>query len=82
MFPMADVSFLYIAFFLTIGSFLLGFVVSWNIKDVFDQWKERAEYAAVVMHPEMQTEDGPVDPTELLYLRITDEDDTIYDEDE
>tara|TARA_B100000287_G_scaffold225991_1_gene213230 strand:+ start:294 stop:533 length:240 start_codon:yes stop_codon:yes gene_type:complete len=79
---MADVSFLYIAFFLTIGSFLLGFVVSWNIKDVFDQWKERAEYAAVVMHPEMQTEDGPVDPTELLYLRITDEDDTIYDEDE
>ena len=82
MFPMSDVSFLYIAFFLTIGSFLLGFVVSWNIKDVFDQWKERAEYAAVVMHPEMQTEDGPVDPTELLYLRITDEDDTIYDEDE
>ncbi len=82
MLPMADVSFLYIAFFLTIGSFLLGFVVSWNIKDVFDQWKERAEYAAVVMHPEMQTEDGPVDPTELLYLRITDEDDTIYDEDE
>jgi len=79
---MSDVSFLYIAFFLTIGSFLLGFVVSWNIKDVFDQWKERAEYAAVVMHPEMQTEDGPVDPTELLYLRITDEDDTIYDEDE
>lgn len=79
---MTEISFIYIAFFLTIGSFLLGFVVSWNIKDVFDQWKERAEYAAVVMHPEMQTEDGPVDPTELLYLRITDEDDTIYDEDE
>ena len=46
---MADLSFLYIAFFLTIGSFLLGFVTSWNLKSVFDQWKERAEYAAVVM---------------------------------
>ena len=77
---MADLSFLYIAFFLTIGSFLLGFVTSWNLKSVFDQWKERAEYAAVVMHPEMMGEDGMADPADLLYLRITDEDDMIDDE--
>ena len=76
---MTEISFLYIAFFLTIGSFLLGFVVSWNIKDVFDTWRDNAEYAAIVMHPEMQTEDGPVDPSELIYLRIHDEDDTLYD---
>tara|TARA_R100000234_G_C4981691_1_gene171230 strand:- start:50 stop:292 length:243 start_codon:yes stop_codon:yes gene_type:complete len=80
---MSDVSFYYIAFFLTIGSFLLGFVVSWNLKDIFDEWKARADYAQVVMHPEMMTADGgQVDPTELIYLRITDEDDTLDDEDE
>ena len=79
---MSDMSFMYIAFFLTIGSFLLGFVVSWNIKDVFDEWKERAEYAAMVMHPEMYDQDGPVDPGELIYLRIHDEDDIVDDEDE
>ena len=79
---MSDVEFYYISFFLTIGSFLLGFVVSWNIKDVFDQWKERAEYAAMVMHTEMYDEGGPVDPGELIYLRIHDEDDIVDDEDE
>ena len=79
---MTDISFIYIAFFLTIGSFLLGFVVSWNIKDVFDAWKERAEYAALVMHPEMYEDGHPVDPSELIYLRIHDEDDTVYDDDE
>ena len=77
---MTEISFLYIAFFLTIGSFLLGFVVSWNIKDVFDTWRDNAEYASNVKHPEMQTENGPVDPSELIYLRIHDEDDTLYDD--
>ncbi len=76
-----ELSFLYISFFLTIGSFLLGFIVSWNLKHVYDEWKARAEYAAVVMHPEMEMDGVPVDPSELLYLRISDEDDTI-DEDE
>ena len=80
---MSDVAFYYIAFFLTIGSFLLGFVVSWNLKVIFDTWRESAEYAAIVMHPEMMTADGgQVDPTELIYLRITDEDATLDDEDE
>ena len=79
---MADASFLYIAFFLTIGSFILGLIVSWNLRKVWDDWKARAEYDAVVMHPEMETEDGIVDPSELLYLRFTDEDDILEDEDE
>jgi hypothetical protein len=79
---MAEITFLYIAFFLTIGAFLLGFMASWNLKGTFDEWKERAEYAAVVMHPEMQTEDGYVDPSDLLYLRISDEDDMMDDEDD
>ena len=78
---MADLSFLYIAFFLTLGSFILGFIASWNLKHVFDLWIDRADYAAVVMHPEMQGEDGMVDPSELLYLRITHEDDMMDDED-
>ena len=79
---MSDISFIYVAFFLTIGAFLLGFMTTWNLKGTFDEWKERAEYAAVVMHPEMMTEDGQVDPSELLYLRFSDEDDILDDEDD
>ena len=79
---MADLTFLYIAFFLTIGSFVLGFLASWNLKAIFDEWKERAEYAAVVMHPEMMVNGEFVDPEELLYLRFSDDDDMIDDEDE
>tara|TARA_Y100000004_G_scaffold195625_1_gene263156 strand:- start:3999 stop:4238 length:240 start_codon:yes stop_codon:yes gene_type:complete len=79
---MGELSFLYIAFFLTLGAFLLGFLASWNLKGIFDEWKDRAEYAAVVMHPEMQMEDGMVDPSELLYLRIDDGDDILDDDDE
>ena len=76
----SDLSFLYIAFFLTLGSFILGFVASWNLKAVYDEWKERAEYAAVVMHPEMQGADGMADPADLLYLRFTEEDDIMEDD--
>ena len=77
-----ELTYLYTSFFLTIGSFLLGFVVAWNLKHVFDEWRARADYAQLVMHPEMQDADGPVDPTELLYLRITEEDDTIVEDEE
>ena len=79
---MSDMSFMYIAFFLTIGSFLLGFVVSWNLKEVFDTWRDNAEYAQIVMPAELQTEDGPIDPSELIYLRIHNEDDTLDEYDE
>tara|TARA_B100000073_G_scaffold87346_1_gene68101 strand:+ start:7004 stop:7240 length:237 start_codon:yes stop_codon:yes gene_type:complete len=78
---MADASFLYIAFFLTIGSFVLGFVASWNLKHVFDVWVDRADYAKVVMHPEMY-EDGELTNEPLIYLHIDDEDDMMFDEDD
>lgn len=78
---MADLTFLYIAFFLTLGAFLLGFISSWNLKSIFDEWKERAEYAAVVMHPEMYDDDGELTDQPLYYLRFHEEDDMIEDED-
>ena len=75
---MDQISFYYLAFFLTIGSFLLGFVVSWNLKHVFDTWEEKADYAAEVIHPEMYDADGELaSPDEILYLRFTDVSDTI-----
>ncbi len=77
---MADLSFLYIAFFLTLGSFLVGFLISWNIKAAFDEWQEKADYAKIVMHPEMYDENGNfLDTEDLFYLRLTEEDDTITD---
>jgi len=79
---MSEITFLYIAFFLTIGAFLLGFMASWNLKGTFDEWKERAEYAAVVMHPEMYQDGEPVNPSDLLYLHLGDEDDILDDEDD
>jgi len=80
---MADISFLYIAFFLTIGSFLLGIVVSWNLKHVFDAWVDKADYAAEVIHPEMYDEHGQLaSPDEILYLRFTDVSDTIDDDED
>jgi hypothetical protein len=79
---MADLSFLYIAFFLTLGSFLLGSIVAWNFRGIWDEWKARAEYAAVVMHPEMMIDGEMVDASELLYLRTNDDDDILDDEDD
>ena len=79
---MSEMHFLFIAFFLTIGAFLLGFMASWNLKGTFDEWKERAEYAAVVMHPEMYQDGKPVNPSDLLYLHLGDEDDILDDEDD
>ena len=80
---MDQISFYYLAFFLTIGSFLLGFVVSWNLKHVFDTWEEKADYAAEVIHPEMYDADGELASTdEILYLRFTDVSDTIDDEED
>tara|TARA_A100001388_G_scaffold22511_1_gene14746 strand:+ start:7468 stop:7710 length:243 start_codon:yes stop_codon:yes gene_type:complete len=80
---MADLSFLYIAFFLTLGSFLVGFLISWNIKAAFDEWQEKADYAKIVMHPEMYDENGNfLDTEDLFYLRLTEEDDTITDNDD
>lgn len=80
---MADASFLYIAFFLTIGSFLLGAIAVWNLKDVYDSWRERADYARIVMHPEMYDEDGELITDEpIFYLRYPQFDDNLDLEDE
>ena len=78
----SEFTFLYIAFFLTIGSFLVGFLVSWNIKAAFDEWQEKADYARIVMHPEMYDADGNFVEDDLFYLRLTEEDDTITDTDD
>ena len=80
---MADASFLYIAFFLTVGSFLLGSIVVWNVKDVYDEWRERADYARIVMHPEMYDEDGElITYDSMIYLRYQQPYDMLDDEDE
>ena len=79
---MEDLSFLYISFFLTVGSFIVGFLVSWNIKAAFDEWQEKADYAKIVMHPEMYDEDGNFHQGDLFYLRLGEEDDTITDTDD
>ena len=78
----SELTFLYVAFFLTIGSFLVGFLVSWNIKAAFDEWQEKADYAKIVMHPEMYDADGNFVEDDLFYLRLTVEDDTITDTDD
>ena len=67
---------------LIIGAFLMGAIIAWYIKDYVDTYLENAAYAKAVIHPEMLTDDGRVDPEELLYLRLTDEDDIIDDEDD
>ena len=77
-----DYSFLYISFFLTIGSFLVGFLISWNVKAAFDAWQSKAEYAKIVMHPEMYDENGNFVDDDLFYLRLGEEDDTITDTDD
>ena len=77
-----DYEFLYISFFLTIGSFLVGFLISWNVKAAFDEWQSKAEYANIVMHPEMYDENGNFVDDDLFYLRLGEEDDTITDTDD
>jgi hypothetical protein len=79
---MADASFLYIAFFLTIGSFVLGFLASWNLLHIFVVWVDRAVYARIAMHPEMYDENGELTDQPLIYLHIDDEDDMMFDEDD
>lgn len=53
--------------------------MSWNVKDVFDIWVAKADYAAIKMHPEMY-EDGELTDEQLLYLRI--DNDVFDDEDD
>jgi|TARA_A100001388_G_scaffold221789_1_gene172526 hypothetical protein len=79
---MTDLTFIYIASFLTVGSFLLGFVISWNLKEVYDSWTQRSDYAKALLHPEMYDADGNLSNEEMIYLRFPEEDDIMYDENE
>ena len=76
-FPMAEQAVIFAS--LIIGAFLMGAVVAWYVKDYVDTYLESAAYAKAVIHPEMLSR---VDPEELLYLRLSEENDIIDDEDD
>jgi hypothetical protein len=76
----ATAPFLFIAFFLTIGAFILGGVLVWNLKDVFDMWYDNAGYAKHILHPEMFDENGELYRDDLL--RVTFVDDEEYDDED
>ena len=67
--------------FALFGSFLLGVVVTFIGKSYLDSYIDNAAYAKSITHPEMLDEDGNVDQSELLYLRLVDDDATIDDND-
>lgn len=71
-----------IYFFVLLGAFVLGTVVSWIAKDYVDAFIDNAAYSKAITHPEMLDEDGNVNQEQLLYLRFTDDDGMIDDEDD
>lgn len=73
---------MYLSFFITIGSFIIGFLSSWVIKDYIEDFIDNAAYAKAVTHPEMVDDDGNVLRDELLYLHFSDDDAMIDEEDE
>lgn len=79
---MESLQFLYLSFFITIGSFVIGFILSWVLKDYLEDFIDNAAYAKAVTHPEMLDGDGRVLQDELLYLHITDDDAMMDEEDE
>jgi|TARA_B100000287_G_scaffold234006_1_gene220343 hypothetical protein len=68
--------------FALFGSFLLGVVVTFIGKSYLDSYIDNAAYAKSITHPEMLDENGNVDQSELLYLRLVDDDATIDDNDD
>ena len=67
---------------MVIGAFLLGIVIAWLAKGYVEDYIENAAYSKSITHPEMLDEDGNVDQSELLYLRLVDDDATIDDNDD
>ena len=57
-------------------------VVTFIGKSYLDSYIDNAAYAKSITHPEMLDEDGNVDQSELLYLRLVDDDATIDDNDD
>jgi len=76
----ATAPFLFIAFFLTVGAFILGGVLVWNLKDIFDMWYENAGYAKHILHPEMFDENGEMYRDDLLRVTFVDEEE--YDDED
>jgi hypothetical protein len=68
--------------FAIFGAFILGGVISWIAKEYVDAYIDNAHYAKSITHPEMLNEDGTVNQEELIYLRFTDDDATLDDEDD
>ena len=79
---MADPAFIYIVSVLTVGAFLIGFALSWQLKDAYDTWVERKDYTQAVLHPELYDNEGNLSDEEMIYLRFPEEDDILYDENE
>jgi hypothetical protein len=79
---MDNLEFIYISFFLTIGTFILAFIAGWFANNLFDAWYQNAGYARHITHPEMLDADGRILQDELTYLTFGDEDDMIEDEDD
>lgn len=79
---MEHLEFLYLSFFITIGSFIGGFILSWMAKDYVEAYIDNAAYAKAITHPEMIDENGNVIQEELIYLHFADEDAMMDEEDE
>ena len=65
---------------LTVGAFILGLVTSWLAKGYVEDYIENAAYTKAVIHPEMTDEDGNIIHDELLYMRLTEQENDDDDE--
>jgi hypothetical protein len=79
---MDNLEFIYISFFLTIGTFILAFICGWFANSLFDIWYQNNGYAKAITHPEMLDEDGNIVRDELTYLTFAEDDDILDDEDD
>lgn len=79
---MDHLEFIYIAAFITLLTFVVGFLVGWLANNIFDTWYQNAAYSKTVMHPEMYDEDGNLTHERLTYLTFEDELGIIDDEDD
>jgi len=79
---MEHLEFIYVSFFLTVGTFIIAFMAGWFANNIFDAWYQNASYAKAITHPEMLDDEGNILREELTYLTLLDEDDILDDEDE
>ena len=79
---MDNLEFIYISFFLTVGTFIIAFMAGWFANNLFDAWYDKAGYAKHITHPEMFDENGEILRDQLIYLTFSDDDDMMDDEDD